>query len=186
MKRLFISHPFPESEAERLEKFLEPFHDDPRFKGAKWVEPKHYHFTSLFIGEVPDMVVQDIIEISRGFCSRIPIFTLEFDKIQLFPYKKPTMLWARFKPNMEMRDLFEGLVHFLQPYLPFSFAEKTPLPHITLARLKSGMNSFEMPSYKIPEQKIHESQIIESLITPAGPIYTVIEKISLAPSPLNL
>lgn len=175
MKRLFFALPFPELESRRLQDYLEEFKKDPRFEMAKWVKPQLYHFTSFFVGEVPDMLLEDIRELGRGVLSTLPAFTLEFDRIQLFPFKKPAMLWARFKSAPELLDIHTKLLHFLKPYLPEDFENKEPIPHITLARLKSGMDSFQLPAYKIPSITIHESQLFESVLSPGGRSHTLLE-----------
>ncbi len=182
MKRLFLALPLPAEEIERLDSYLTPYRSDPNFKDAKWAQLQNLHITTLFLGEVQGMMIPEMRQILRGFFAHIPPFELQFEGIFLFPGKLPKMVWARFYKNYSFTELNAELRKFLSPYIQEDEDEKESIPHLTLARLKTPIDSrrFAFKAYKMSPLQIKECHLYESDLTPEGPVYTLIENFPYA------
>lgn len=199
MKRLFLAIPLQGDETQRLAAYLQPYKTEPILADAKWVEPKNFHITTLFLGAVPDSVLPEMLEILRGTCARIHPFELHYESILFFPFKFPKMIWARFHKSFEFTELAGELRRFLAPYMEESEEEKDPVPHLTLAKLKNPIDArkFGFKTYKMDVLRVTELHLYESQANPKGLLsknvatghtnisqdgaaYTLIEKLSLS------
>ena len=182
MKRLFLAIPLPDEEIKRLDAYLVPYRSDPRFANAKWVEPQNFHLTLLFLGEVQEMMIPEMLQILRGFFAQIPAFELQFESLELFPGKSPTMIWARFHKSFPLTELKSELRKYLSPYVQEIEDEKESISHLTLARLKTPIDSrkFAFKPYQMPLLQINECHLYESELSEKGPTYTLIENLPFA------
>ncbi len=182
MKRLFLAIPLPDEEIKRLAAYLEPYKSEPILADLKWVEPKNFHITTLFLGDIPDSVVPEMLEILRGTCARIHPFDFHYEGILFFPFKLPKMIWARFHKSFEFTELAKELRRFLAPYMEESEEEKDPVPHITLAKLRNPIDArkFAFKPYKMDALRVHELHLYESDVSQDGAAYTLIEKLPLS------
>lgn len=184
MKRLFLAIPIPPEEVKRLSVYMDGYKKDPHFRDAKWVEPQNLHITTLFLGDVQDMLVPEMTQLLRGFFARIPHFELHAESAELYPFRSPKNFWIRYHKSFEFMELTQELKKLLFTYLPDLEHEKEQIPHLTLARLKNSIDARKFPikSYKAPPLLVQECRLYESTLTSQGPIYTVIESFSYAVS----
>lgn len=190
MKRLFLAIPIPKEEVNRLAAYADSYKKDTHFHDAKWVEPKNLHITALFMGDVQDAAIPEMIQLLRGILAKIPPFELHLESIILQPIQKPKMLWARFHRSFEFNELAAEIKKYLFPYLPDleenaeGHNSKKPIPHLTLARLKTPLDSgkYFLKPYKMPPLSVTECRLYESTLIEGGPIYTLIETFPYAVS----
>lgn len=180
MKRLFIALPIPESTTSEIETFLQPYKDHPKLKAAKWVEAKHMHVTALFLGEVSDPLLPEIIELTRGVCGRMQHFELIPTGVSCFPGKnRAKMVWYRYQNSLAFEEFVNELKKYLTPAVPaLAEEEKDPIPHVTLARLKETIDpkviSFQGKPW--PQLVVNEAILFESVMSPEGSEYKILER----------
>ena len=189
MKRLFLALPLPPEEIQRLDAFLTHYRSDSHFKDAKWALLQNFHITTLFLGNVQDMMIPEMRQILRGFFAQMPSFELQFEGVFLFPGKFPKMILARFHKSFPFTELNAELRKYLSPYYQ-NEDKKEQLPHLTLARLKNPVDSarFAFKPYKMPPLQVKECHLYESELTALtegelqkiSPVYTLIENFPFA------
>lgn len=127
--RLFIGIPVPREMSETLHAL------DPKITGLRWLSQDIHHVTLCFIGETRTDPYTDVLEPLQKEAAQSPPFRLPFQGLTIAPPKKPYMIWARFEAVEAFRSLHERL---LQTFLPEKAPPKSPIPHITLGRMKRG------------------------------------------------
>lgn len=102
--------------------------------GAKWTRTEDYHITLTFIGEVDEVIAEDIDEALAGI--RMPRFDLSLKGTGVFSRgAQSSHLWAGVASCDALRRLQEKSDHALEKLrLPIEKLKYTP--HVTLARLK--------------------------------------------------
>ena len=90
------------------------------------VDPKNYHMTLVFVGEVPATKLAVLQQIGRSL--RVPRFTLNCDAIEFWQDSKVVVTVVRTPPP-GLLDLCSRLSAALELPPP-----KSPRPHVTLAR----------------------------------------------------
>ena len=138
MPRLFLGIPIPEPHCQQISRFV---NEIPHQAGIRWVKPENYHVTLAFFGEVPAEMIHNLKEVLRvGLVNRSE-FVLEFYTYSLAPSnQEPRMIWVRWKKNPNFQELSKKVNSFYKQLSSTHSFRKSPMPHITLARLKSGVD----------------------------------------------
>ncbi len=148
---------------------------------AKPVEPKNFHFTLQFLGEISEEISQKIIQALRKI--EFSSFSVELKGVGAFPKPKfPRVIWIGTDDiggNM-LIQLSKKVEKVLEP-LGF-FSEKSFKPHITIFRIKKKIGNItkELDSYKMIDfgmQEVTNIKLKKSELTPNGPIYSDLEEI---------
>jgi len=137
MQKLFIAIPVPASIVEAAEKLQQ---QNQHLKSVRWVSSENLHITVYFLGVV-EASLTDKIKVQMESCLiKCSPFTLQFEKFSPEGGKnnKPSMLWARFQRNPLFSGLVSELASSLVPEGAAALKFLNPVPHITLARIKSG------------------------------------------------
>ena len=130
MPRLFtgIKIPKPITETLSLIQYGLPF--------ARWIEPDDFHITLRFIGDVEDHIADDIAD-GLEQMSFSP-FTLKLASVGVSGRDKPRMVWAGVTACKDLTRL--QLAHEnLAQRLGLIAEGRKFIPHVTLARFKSGV-----------------------------------------------
>lgn len=156
--------------------------------GVKWVEPKNFHVTLKFFGNVEEEeqlpAIQKVIEKNTaGFKPA----ALTCEGLGAFPnWRTPRVIWAGLKgeggPLIElqkkMEEDFAGL-GFKKENREFAL-------HLTLARIKvlprqrAWLDTLQaMPSKNYGAAAVDRLTLYKSTLTKAGPIYTAIQQFRL-------
>lgn len=177
MRRLFFALPLPQETRFRLDAYLKLYRNDAHFRNAKWVEPQNWHITTLFMGDVSEFHIEELISLARGLFANLPAFTLYCKEVNFFPYAQPKMIWLRMQESLEFQELTQETQKYIQPFLK-SQERKKEIPHITLARLKTPLSSkrFSFKPCKLNALECRECHLYESILHPSGPVYTLIER----------
>ena len=142
----------------------------------KWVKAKNYHLTLLFIGSISENKIPSICRKAEKLFSETSDFKLQPKFITTFPHRKSRMIWLEFIRS----EPFEKLVIELSNLVFKTQPSNQIIPHITLTRFKHDSltdRSWPIdPSLKLLCKKIN---LYESVLTPEGPIYTVIQSFDL-------
>lgn len=184
-QRLFIAVDLEESLKQAMDSFMEPL----RKAGAdvKWVQPGNLHITLKFLGEVAEEKTALIVETARRALKGYRQFEITLSRLGTFPPAgKPRVIWIGIEDAGGQlvamgRSLEEAFAQIGFPAEPRPFK-----PHLTLGRVRSprGVERLQtvlaksaMPATK--SMNVEKVLLFRSVLTSAGPIYTVLEKIDL-------
>ena len=148
---------------------------------AKPVEPKNFHFTLQFLGEISEEISQKIIQALRKI--EFSSFNVNLKGVGAFPKSKfPRVIWVGTDNdggNM-LIQLSKKVEKALEP-LGF-FSDKPFKPHITVFRIKKKIGDItnELDRQKTVDfgiQEVTNLKLKKSELSPDGPIYTDLEEI---------
>lgn len=148
---------------------------------AKPIEPKNFHFTLQFLGEVSEKISQKIIQALHKI--EFSSFNVNLKGVGAFPKSKsPRVIWIGTDDdggNM-LIQLSKKVEKALEP-LGF-FSDKPFKPHITVFRIKKKIGDItnELNSHKTIDfgiQEVANLKLKKSELTPDGPIYSDLEEI---------
>jgi 2'-5' RNA ligase len=148
----------------------------------KWVEEENLHVTLKFLGEVEKEKLNALFHITEEATSDFNSFSASLGDLGAFPNpKRARVFWLGLKKGeKECMELFEKLEARLAKN-KFPREEKSFHPHITLARLKFP-ESLQLEELSPPTDLIFFAESVtlyESVLTPKGPIYTIIKEFLL-------
>lgn len=174
--RLFIAVPVPEN----LKKRIIAVQDGIRRAGvdAKFVEAENLHFTIKFLGEVTEEKTAEIRGAMEKACENQKVFEINVSGIGAFPggnYAR--VVWLSVKEGLQE---FEDLIKTVDEELSrIGFEkEKGYVPHLTLARVRSGRNRAELlrlleqlENMEIGKMKVKELKLMKSTLSGKCPVY---------------
>jgi 2'-5' RNA ligase len=111
--------------------------------GARWITPDNYHLTLRFIGDVDDMVAQEVA-LMLGRVKRDP-FDLYIERLSSFGGRKPRGLVAAVSPVQPLLDVQAEQERMMQR-IGLEPEGRKYIPHVTLARLRDA-SSFAVADY---------------------------------------
>lgn len=149
----------------------------------KLVKLENIHITMRFLGSIqPDMVDRIHKEMEQvPFTS----FDVEIRGVGAFPkLKHPRVVWVGIQKGSEnLKDIFNQLESRLRK-LGFKPDLKGFSPHITIARVKTGLNKAELircinelTNYEFGVLKADCLKLKKSVLTPKGPIYSILKEV---------
>lgn len=133
--RLFVAYAGA-SEWESIQQQARTFNPSPEIR---WTHSYNLHLTLYFIGEADPALLPGLVS---GFKS---VF-LESNPFELIPMgvmpmptaTSPKMIWFRYRQNEDFSMLNRRLYDTVHRLIPSATTFPDPLPHVTLARMKSG------------------------------------------------
>lgn len=180
--RLFYAINFPDEVkhnfsliSNELKSFNEPIKFEPIEK---------FHLTLLFLGNVEENLMNELINQTRTISQNFTKTNLVFDKVGVFKdFKNPRVIWIGAKENESLRNLSYQLKELAQ-ILKIHLDEKPFSPHITLGRVKGLLSkdfieflkSFKMVSFESP---VFSFELMESQLEKTGSKYFIKEKFLL-------
>lgn len=148
---------------------------------GKWVEIENLHFTYQFLGDVQVNIVPKIIASLRD-CLTFYSFPLELKGLGCFPnQQRPNVLFANIIDSQKILPKIHSEMDKILLDYGFEPEKRKFTPHLTLQRLKFADNDLfkkNIEKFKdvlFAEQTGFEVNMLESKLTPAGPIYTIID-----------
>lgn len=160
---------------------------DIRKSDAKWVNPDNMHLTLKFLGEIKDVQVVDICNITKEVASRHKSFELDVETVGHFGGRSARVLWVGTGQNSNnllqlQNDLEEQLASAGWPKETRKFSG-----HLTLCRVrnsKAGVKlaqiTEEYKDFKLGTIWADLVSVYQSQLTPKGPIYTVLGNYELS------
>lgn len=143
---------------------------------ARFTTAENLHLTLRFLGEVETETLDKLREGARSIAAEIPEFDYEIGAAILFPrVSRARVIVTKVEAQESLRELNRQLeqnaVECGLPEEQWSFK-----PHVTLARLKQGMNRPNLPSYSAPiHQRATEVVLYQSTLSSEGAKYEAIE-----------
>jgi len=177
MVRVFIAIDMPEEVRGKMNEVQ----DRLRACAAKmtFVDPLNTHMTLKFIGEINQGTLEEIRVAFRAL--NFDPFPVEISGVALNPRKRPRIVWAEGEDAGCGARIQEKIDEMLSPFgiekelRPFR-------PHVTLARikkydpsLKRSVNDVENVSFG--SFTVEKILLKESILTPEGPVYTIIDEV---------
>lgn len=173
MIRLFAAIPLPEATVERLARL------QGGLPGTRWVRPENMHITLRFIGEVDEGTAQDV-DAALAAIEAKP-FTVTLSGLGSFGKGHRThTLWVGVEKNPALhalRDKAESAI--VRTGLPPE--ERKYSPHVTLARLGSGLGDNAAPKlarfleangmFQEGPLTVDRFCLYESILGRSGPVY---------------
>jgi len=182
--RIFIAINLPNDQKKYLAGFEKKWADVP----AKWTTLDNIHMTLLFLGDLTDVELGQVCQISKEVLEKYNSFHINLSKVAYGPEGKipPRYIWVGGEQIKELSVLKKDLQDALSEKINFILDHKAFSPHITLARIKEWEWRVIEPDQR-PEVNEHiemmftvESiEVMESELTRQGPRYTVIESYQL-------
>ncbi len=152
----------------------------------KVVGLENIHLTLKFLGDTDEGLVQDISSIMMECVQGIEPFTIRIQDVGAFPnmnYIK--VVWAGVKGGEPLISISQRLNDALS-HFGFKKDKKRFSPHVTVARVKfikdkkdfvQTLEGFKDRSFG--EQAVDRIYLKKSLLTPQGPIYSVVSEVPL-------
>lgn len=174
--RTFFGISLSEEQTEALERLT------IGLEGIRWVDPKNFHLTLVFLGELNADQVEKASEIA-GQIQALP-FISEVSGVGIFGHKFPEVLYANVISSEGLLSLWKSLDSSLRR-AGFSIEKKEYRPHITIGRFRKNpdrrLESYleEFNDFRIGEIQVSEFHLFSSKNGPDGVIYRVEESYPL-------
>ncbi len=144
----------------------------------KPVSRENMHITLRFIGHVPIETTNKICELLKNV--RFTQFKARVKGVGVFPnINRPRVIWAGVSEGVEELTRLHDTVEKLLRRIRITPQREKFIPHITLARVKTGRNREslikligQLADYDFGEINVREIVLKNSILTPSGPIYS--------------
>lgn len=186
--RLFIALDFDAATKERIALIQNTLRQSQSLK-ASWVAEDNFHLTLKFLGDTPKNKLPIITDVITGACKdiqRIPCTITEAGSFP--PHHCPRVVWVGIEHG---NDEISALAHAVENALSkigFKKEKRAFASHITIARVKNMLNyrDFQKTLSAVNENfqpisfTFETVTIFESTLTPTGPLYKGLSRLSLA------
>ncbi|WP_421903471.1 RNA 2',3'-cyclic phosphodiesterase [Maridesulfovibrio sp.] len=179
--RTFIAHSVPEEWKEIIGETSASLREGLESRIA-WVKPENMHFTLKFLGSIEEDKLAEV----QGVLKKIPVvnFKISTAGAGFFPaQEKPHVIWLGIADGAKEFCSTAATIESEMGKLGFEEKGKSCHAHLTLGRVKkiSPKDNWTALSEKINEIELPEAQIngftlYKSVLTPDGPIYSVLEE----------
>lgn len=185
--RTFVAIEVPDSVKEAI--FLLKDSIPPQCAKVRWVKRDSIHLTLVFLGEVQEEQVKEIITNIQNVTKNHSCFSMSLQGTGVFPNKKrPRILWVGV--SQDVRDQITKVAHDITDTLTFLELEdkKRFTPHITFGRIKlvtdlvGFQKGIESLSIETERFGVKELTLFKSVLKPDGAVYTPLSKFPLQPS----
>jgi 2'-5' RNA ligase len=129
MPRLFTGLEIPENVARSLSMLR------GGLPGARWIDPENYHVTLRFIGDVDDVIAQEVASLLGRV--RRGAFELRVEELKSFGGRKPRAIVATLGPAQAVMELQAEHERLMQR-VGLAPEGRKYIPHVTIARLRDS------------------------------------------------
>lgn len=186
--RLFIAIELPSQMQGSLAEFIQQL-SPLSGHAVKWVEPNHMHLTLNFLGDTSPNLLPKLTAALTSVGGVHPGFELVAQGCGIFPNSsRPRVLWAGITCPTELSQLQKALEVALSP-LGFKGEDRPYSPHLTLGRVNDSANpeplSKIVQTFQTQQRRnfgnvrVQNFTLFQSTLTPQGPIYTPLQRVSL-------
>jgi 2'-5' RNA ligase len=186
--RTFVALPIPDLQRTRLGRLQGLI--APEIPGATWVEPRHFHATLVFLGDIPDTDLARVCRAVGEVAKSSPPLSLNLQSLGAFPDPaSPRVAWVGLRGPDE-----DGL-HALREAIAVAVTEAgyPPqddrfTPHVTLGRIKAKKGTVADLTKQVAHFRMWSAGTftvdtvvtLASTLTPEGPDYMSLARASLS------
>lgn len=184
-KRLFLAIPINDEVRMLCKEFIEA----NQHLNCRWIKAENWHITTIFIGDFPASLTEELIQNLDIHFSKQKAFNLNWDQFTYAPdQRNPRMIWGKFQHSSAFDEMilasFQNLKAFYQKHqLDFQIKIRGKnTPHITLTRLKKARHFPELSSpFNTPDKlQVHNCLLYESVLLPKGAQYHILHDFSFS------
>jgi len=153
----------------------------------KWVRKENLHFTLKFLGETEESVLTVLKEKINSAIADIKPFDISFSNCGFFPSEiSPRIFWIGIDNGSNYLCDIAGKIDMALEKIGFPKETRPFSAHLTIGRFRSGKDTDKL--IKMAKKTIFENIsetvnsifIMKSTLTPAGPVYEIVEEFRLA------
>jgi len=175
--RLFVSIDLPEHDLKTIHSWM------PKLDGWKKVSTNQMHLTLVFLGECTE---QQKIQIHEQLANIIfTPFQIKVGGLGAFPNKSnPRIIWAAVQQNDQLMNLQSKISDQLNDVVDLSNNHQSFIPHITIARKKSGKGIRQVEQMVVQKDtssitaRIESFQLKQSILKPSGSQHEILNSYS--------
>jgi 2'-5' RNA ligase len=151
----------------------------------RWVPQENYHITINFLGEISKDKIDPLRLMLEEVSLHHALFHLKLHGLGVFPSENSgRVVWMDVQNSMALRALQEDCQSRLLE-LRYDLNQKSFIPHLTLARLRSPRNLWDVISplvnNKFGEMSVRNLVLYESKLSGPFPVYEPLFKFPLRP-----
>lgn len=154
---------------------------------VSWIKPENMHITLKFLGDTDKSRVKGIAPLLNEVAETSRSYKIITGKLGAFPSKEdPKVVWLGLSAGIvETIDLSKKIDEALFK-AAFKREEKPFNPHITIGRVKGGVNHNNLAAalnttiFQPDEQQITGFTLVKSELAPEGVVYKDLETFQLA------
>ncbi len=186
MLRLFIAVELEEALRQLVSSLVEPL----RRTGAdvKWVQTGNLHMTLKFLGDVPEESLGVVVDTAKRALAAFGRFEIGLGGVGTFPPAgKPRVIWIGLEDARGQLAAMSSSLEKAFAAVGFPAEERPFKGHLTLGRVRSpkGVERLRplIAGAAVPAGKrmtVEKVLLFRSVLTAAGPIYTVLDRVDLA------
>jgi len=187
MIRSFIAIDIPQS----IKNIIARVQSDFKESGAdvKWVNPELIHLTLKFLGNIKEEQIDEIKKSMIKSVKGITPFFMTLRDIGVFPnIRYPRVIWMGLEDKTERLLILQKNIEENLNILGFTPEERKFSPHLTIGRLKSLKGKSRLANMIHAKKdmnidgsiSVNKINLIKSELRVTGPIYSVLETVSLA------
>ncbi len=179
--RLFIALDLPESILNEITGIRKSIYND---ESIRWESKEKLHITLKFLGDVNDGLIPAFSQTLRALCAESDKIVLKYKSFGYFYRNRtPKILWLGFDYDDNLINLNNKINESFEQF-GFEREKRKFKPHLTLLRIKGKEDRKKMDSfldYELPDRSFvcPSVTLFKSDLTPAGSVYTAIEKFKL-------
>lgn len=183
-KRLFVSIDL-DGLGEEVASVQALFEEAP---GLNLTDPEQAHVTMKFLGDTPDHRLDDVVAALEDAVAAADVgpFTAEFGGLGVFPsLEYISVVWLGVRRGSEAMTTIQDALEPRLVDLGFDEEDHEFTPHVTLARMEHAGGK-EHVQKQVRERDptagtlaVEEVRLTESVLTPDGPEYATLERVTL-------
>lgn len=159
-------------------------------RGLRLVRPEGMHLTLKFLGGVPRLQVQSIVDAVSGVALAHSSFTLTLGGVGVFPNRSsPRVLWVGVDGDLDPMLSLQRQIEGALATLGFPRDARGFSPHLTVARLRDGTSPADrrraaeaLFSARIPPGlpiEVGSVELMRSTLHPDGAVYECLASLPL-------
>ena len=169
--RSFVALSIPDEMANALGDCSAQMAYQDKSNSVRWVDQPNYHVTLAFLDLQSEQSLEALAERIDQQVHLAPI-ELEIHHLSPFPGKRPKLIAALIKQNMELETLHKQVMNCVHA-CGIRIEKRRFQPHITLGRLRHSRNPYAgvIPTNLDLQAESNELAIYESILTTHGAEY---------------
>lgn len=183
--RCFVAIEIPSTIKDRLAQIQDILRESIR--QASWVNPKNFHLTLKFLGEVEQSQLDTVEDAIGQVAMNHAPFALQVGGIGAFPnLTRPRVLWCGVKIGAAQINELAREINLELDWCGYPRDERTANPHLTIARIKGRQDlrpfADTFNRYEIIEDAsmtVHGITLVRSQLHSKGAVYTPLKSCRL-------